>query len=124
MYVKKKGAVFFSIASLINFIISIVALISFISIYFYELPTHHCPFCILHQEYGYVGYLLYLTLLVGAISGMGTGIIHPFCRISSLRNIIPSVQQQLALISIIATGAFFLIAGYGMLSSNLSMTAY
>ena len=124
VYIKKKGAVLFSIVALINFVFAIGALISFISIYFYELPTHHCPFCILHQEYGYIGYVLYLTLLVGAISGMGTGIIHPFCRIASLRQIIPSIQQQLALISIIATGAFFLIAVYGMLSSNLSMKAY
>ena len=124
VYLKKKGVMFFFIAAFINFIISIIALISFISIYFYELPTHHCPFCILHQEYGYVGYLLYLTLLIGAIFGMGTGIIHPFCRISSLRKIIPPLQQKLALISITATGAFCLIAGYGMLSSNLSMSGY
>ena len=124
VYIKKKGAMLFFIAALINFIISIGALISFISIYFYELPTHHCPFCILHQEYGYVGYLLYLTLLVGAISGMGTGIINLFCRFASLRNIIPSVQQRLALISIIATGSFLLITVYGMLTSNLSMKAY
>ena len=124
VYVKRKGAVLFFIAALVNFIISIGALISFISIYFYELPTHHCPFCILHQEYGYVGYLLYLTLLVAAISGMGTGIIHPFSRIASLRNIIPSIKQQLALISILATAAFLLIAVSGMLSSNLSMKAY
>ena len=44
--------------------VSVAALISFISLYFYELPTHHCPFCILQREYGYVGYLIYATLLV------------------------------------------------------------
>jgi len=42
-----------------------MAILSFISVYFYELPTHHCPFCILQKEYGYVGYPLYLTLFGG-----------------------------------------------------------
>ena len=121
---KGKGAVLFSIASLSHFIISIAALISFISIYFYELPTHHCPFCILHQEYGYVGYFLYVALLVSAIPGMGTGVIYPFRRIASLRSIIPTVQKKLAMVSIISTAVFVLIAGYGILASNLSMEAY
>lgn len=124
VYLKAKGACLFSITSLIHFLVSVVALISFISIYFYELPTHHCPFCILQREYGYVGYPLYLGLLVGAVSGMGTGIIIPFRKIESLRTVIPPMQKKLALISILSNFAFLLIAGGGILFSNLSMAAY
>jgi hypothetical protein len=124
VYLKRKGAYPFSIASLIYFLVAIVALISFISIYFYELPTHHCPFCILQPEYGYVGYALYLALLVGAVCGLGTGIIMPFRRIESLHNVIPRIQKRLALISILSNFTFVLIAGYGILFSNLSMAAY
>ncbi len=124
VYLKKKGAYPFSIASLIYFLVSIVALISFISIYFYELPTHHCPFCILQPEYGYVGYALYLALLAGTVCGMGTGIIMPFRGIESLHNVIPRIQKRLALISILSNFTFVLIAGYGILFSNLSMAAY
>ena len=83
-YLKGKGGYFFSISALISFLIAIIALISFISVYFYELPTHHCPFCILHPEYGYVGYLLYMTLLAGAVSGLGVGAVMPFRKIKSL----------------------------------------
>ena len=124
VYLKRKGAYFFSIASLTHFLISIVALISFISIYFYELPTHHCPFCILQPEYAYVGYALYLALLVGAVSGMGTGILMPFRKIESLQTIIPPMQKRLALIAILANLIFLLISGCGILFSNLSMAAY
>jgi len=124
VYLKMKGAYLFSIASLIYFLVSIVALISFISIYFYELPTHHCPFCILQAEYGYVGYVFYLALLVGAVTGMGTGIIMPFRKIESLQTVIPPIQKRLALISILSNLIFLLIAGYGILFSNLSMAAY
>ncbi len=74
----------FSLSSTILFLTSGVALISFISLYFYELPTHHCPFCVLQKEYGYVGYLLYAALLAGVVSGLGVGVLMPFREISSL----------------------------------------
>ncbi len=123
VYLKAKGAILFAIATLCHFVISIVALISFISIYVYELPTHHCPFCLLHQEYGYVGYFLYAAILVGAISGMGAGVIHPFRSIASLHHLIPPMQKKLAMLSLSATLVFMLIAGYAILFSNLSMAA-
>jgi hypothetical protein len=43
------GAGGYAVASLsvLGFVTSIAALISFIALYVYELPTHHCPFCIL-----------------------------------------------------------------------------
>ena len=124
VYLKNKGAYPFSISSLIHFLISIVALISFISIYVYELPTHHCPFCVIQPEYGYVGYVLYSALLLGAVSGMGAGIIMPFRSIESLRPIIPPIQKRLALISILSNLLFLLVTGYAILFSNLSMAAY
>lgn len=58
--------------------VSLAAIISFISVYIYELPTHHCPFCIVMEEYGYIGYLLYLPLFGAAVTGMGIGVLLPF----------------------------------------------
>jgi hypothetical protein len=118
---RAKGAMVFSILSLCHFIISLVALISFVSVYCYELPTHHCPFCILHQEYGYIGYFLYAAMLLGAVFGMGTGVIDPFRSIASLRQIIPRVERKLALTSILASAVFLGITGWVLLFSNLSM---
>jgi len=123
-YLKTKGVYLFSIASLTHFLISIVALISFISIYFYELPTHHCPFCILQPEYAYAGYVLYSALLAGAVSGMGTGILMPFRKIESLQSVVPPIQKKLTMISILSNITFIVIAGSGILFSNLSMAAY
>ena len=124
VYLKKKGACLFSIVSIFHFFISVTALISFISIYFYELPTHHCPFCILHPEYGYVGYPLYLAILVSAVSGLGVGAINSFRRIASLHDVIPRIQKRLSLISILANFTLVLISGQGILFSNLSMAGY
>jgi len=124
VYLRGRGALLFSLASLSHFLITLVALISFISMYIYELPSHHCPFCILHPEYHSIGYPLYGAMLVSAIFGTGTGVIHPFRTIASLQEIIPDMQKRLALVAIIATLTLVLIAGSALLSSNLTMAAY
>lgn len=113
----------FAAACGLHFIISVIALVSFISIYVYELPTHHCPFCLLHQEYGHIGYLLYAAMVVSAVSGMGTGVVQPFRSIPSLQQIIPSMQKKMALISLLAAAIFVLITGSAIVFSSLSIAA-
>ena len=68
-----RGAALFEALSLWFFWLSLAAVISFVSVYYYELPTHHCPFDILQREYHYIGYPLYAALVVGGIFGTGTG---------------------------------------------------
>jgi hypothetical protein len=96
----------------ITFLVSVAALISFIAVYFNELPTHHCPFCILQREYGYVGYPLYVTLFSGAICGAGLGWLTGFRRVPSLQAIIPRLQQRLAAIVLISYGIFALLIAF------------
>ena len=71
-----------------------MAILSFISPYFYELPTHHCPFCILQSEYGYIGYLLYGALFGSAVTGMGVGVLMPFRNIASLSEITACLAEK------------------------------
>ena len=117
-YLKGKGGYLFSFGSAVTFIVSLLSVFSFISLYFYELPTHHCPFCILQKEYGYVGYPLYLTLLGGTISGTGVGMLMPFKKIESLSEIVPSIQKKLTLASLILFFIFTTIVTYRMVFSE------
>jgi len=118
---KRKGALQLAAASLIHFGISIVSLIVFISIYIYELPTHHCPFCILHPEYFFIGYFLYFSALISTISGMGAGAINPFAASPSLSAIIPRLQTRLSAVTAVSTSVFLLITACSILLSNLKM---
>lgn len=79
---------------------SVLALMSFVSLYIYELPTHHCPFCILHGEYGHVGYPLYISILAGGLFGFGMAVIAPFRRRASLAEVVPRVQKGLAFLAL------------------------
>jgi len=114
------GAVF-SITGLATFFISLAALVSFISPYIYELPTHHCPFCILQREYSYIGYLIYAFLLGGTVPGMAVGTLLPFRNIESLRAVLPPVLRRLTLWSLAAYALFALVSAYAIAFSALSL---
>jgi len=109
-----RGAYMFSAASLVSFAVSALSLMLFISLYIYEIPTHHCPFCILKKEYHFIGYPLYGALLTGAVAGIGTGMIQPFRKIKSLAGTIPAIQKRLALAAITGYLSFAALAAYYM----------
>jgi hypothetical protein len=123
-YLKGRGAYLFSFVNGLTFLVSIAAVISFISLYFYELPTHHCPFCVLQREYGYVGYPLYITMLGGAVTGMGVGLIMPFRKIRSLSGTVPAIQRRLALASVVFYLAFTAIVTYRILTTTFKLEGY
>ncbi len=68
---KLKRTIFFTISNIFFIFTAIVSLIAFFGTYIYELPTHHCPFCMLQGDYHYIGYVLYTTLFIGTFSAIG-----------------------------------------------------
>lgn len=116
-----RGGLLYSVLSGIAFAVSIMSVISFISLYFYELPTHHCPFCILQKEYGYVGYPLYLLLLVGTVAGLGSGLLTPFRKVASLSSTLPALLRRLTLVSVLCFLLFAAIATWPILFSSFTL---
>ncbi len=123
-YMKGRGAYLFSSLSAISFVTSIAAIISFISLYFYELPAHHCPFDILQKEYNYIGYPMYIALFTAAVCGMGAGILNPFRKKESLRNVIPLFQKRLVAASLMGYIVFLGISVYPMIFSDFKLYGY
>ena len=66
----------FSLFNLLFLIISLISLISFFGTYIYQLPTHHCPFCMLQSDYYFIGYILYAVLFIGTFYGMALGFVR------------------------------------------------
>ena len=108
----------FSVAGVVFYLTSMTALISFICLYFYELPTHHCPFCIMQADYSHVGYLLYGALHGAVISGAGVGMLMPFRSIPSLRVSVPAFQKRLTALTLILYVVFTLIITYQMIRAD------
>jgi hypothetical protein len=114
----------FAFMSGLTFVVSTAALISFISLYFYELPTHHCPFCILQAEYLYVGYPLYITLLGGAVAGISTGALMTARNIPSLSELLPLVLKRLTLAAVVFYLLFTLISTWTMIFTDFKLVGY
>jgi hypothetical protein len=72
---KLRNPLYYALVNILFVVTSIISLISFFGTYIYELPTHHCPFCMLQSDYHYIGYILYTTLFLGTFSAIARYII-------------------------------------------------
>lgn len=120
-YWKKRLGYLYAGLSLGYFVVALTAIVCVIALYIYELPTHHCPFCLLQPEYGYVGYLIYLTLFVGTVAALGIGALLPFRKIDSLRAVVPPLVHRLALVALSLHVIFGGIVTYRIAVSHLVM---
>jgi len=116
-----RGSYLYTVLAVVAFLVSLVSIITFISVYIYEMPTHHCPFCLLMREYGHVGYVLYFALFGGLLSGSGIGVLTPFRNVSSLQSVIPPLVRKLTLTSVILYAAFTVIVSYRIAASELTL---
>jgi hypothetical protein len=118
-----RGATAFGLLAGVTTVVSLAAVLSFISVYYYELPTHHCPFCLLQKEYHYIGYPLYLSLFLAGITGMGAGVIDRLKGPRSLSTVIPALQRRLCLFSMAGFITFALIAAYPMMFKDFVLVS-
>lgn len=105
--------------SAVAFAAAISGILAFLSLYIYEHPNHHCPFCILKQDYAYRGYALYLPLFVGAAAGIGIGVLRPFSRRSTLAAGVAAASRGLAGVAALGFGLFLAVASFMIRQSNL-----
>jgi len=108
-----RGGLFFAGLSALHFLISLVAVVSVISLYIYQMPSHHCPFCILQKEYYFVGYPVYLSILAAAITGFGAGWTARYQAVDSLREDLPRIRVALIRASLLSIAVLVaLTSGY------------
>jgi hypothetical protein len=107
--------------SLVMLPVGFAAIISFISVRIYELPTHHCPFCLLQREYGYAGYPLYTGLLLGTTLGMGTGLARWLGDRPALRDLASGMARRLRFWSLAGYALLGVMAGRPLLCSDFKL---
>lgn len=99
--------------------LGLVATVSAISVYVYEQPQHHCPFCLLKAEYGYFGYTFYVPLFAATALSLGAGAVGGFRRRESLRTVIPVVTRRLGGLAVALYLLAAAAAAHAVLASNL-----
>lgn len=104
-----------------NFAVSLAAVISFVSLYHYQLPTHHCPFDMLQGHYGHVGYPLYAGLSGGTLFGLLPGLFQPLKRIESLREPLQRAERAWLKLALLLMLGFALIASWPIVFGDLRL---
>jgi hypothetical protein len=114
----------FSMVAVFTCFMSLAAIISFMSVYYYEVPTHHCPFDILQGDYHYVGYPLYITLFGGTFSGLIVGVTERLRKKGSVSNTIKTLQIKWTWVSIVLMGIFTIMSLWPMVFSSFTLEGY
>jgi hypothetical protein len=108
-----RGLLLFSTLATLAFPVSIGAVVAFLSLYVYEHPLHHCPFCLLKPEYDHIGFALYLPLFGSTALALGLGLSATLGRAESLRPVLaqsapPLVATAMGLLTVFAALAIWL----------------
>jgi hypothetical protein len=106
-----------ALAALVLLPVALAAIISFVSLYIYQLPTHHCPFDILQGHYHYVGYPLYLGLSGAVFFGILPGLCSPLRRIDSLAGVVSAAERRWLLLAGAGLLLFTVLASWPVLFS-------
>lgn len=118
---RKQGGLLFSISAIAAFIAAVMSIISYISLYIYEHPHHHCPFCILKSGHDYAGYTLYLPLFLATALALAAGTMSLWKRIPSLNNSVQHYAPKLVYLALIFFNIFYALASWWVWQSNLTM---
>ena len=110
----------YSILSVVLAGAAVAAILTWIAPAVYELPTHHCPLCLLGSGHRPLGYLLYLTLAVGLVGGAGAGLLGALRRVDRGGSIRVGEEKRLCATSMAGFVVFAVAGAWPMLASALS----
>lgn len=113
-----------SLSSAILLVVSLAAIVSFLSLYLYQMPTHHCPFDVFQREYGYIGYPIYGSLFLGVFCGLLPGLFQPLKGTPTLATAIGRLERRWIGWSVGSIGIFLLLTGWRVLFGAFSLAPY
>lgn len=116
-----RGGPLFGLLSVAHLVVALGAVVAFLSLYVYEHPHHHCPFCLLKPEFNYIGYALYLPLFAATGHGLAAGIQSLHAARPGLAVLLPPLTRRHARHAVVHLVAFGLLATWLVARSNLTL---
>lgn len=116
--------VILSAASLAFLGVSLAAIVSFLSLYFYQLPTHHCPFDILQRGHLFVGYALYGTLFAGTCFGLLPGLFVPLASIPGAGAAIRIAETRWLRWSVLSVVVFTMLSSWPVVFGRMTLMGH
>jgi hypothetical protein len=101
--------------------VSLVAVVSFLSLYIYQLPTHHCPFDMLQRGYGFVGYALYGALFAATLYGLLPGLFVASWKITDIGAEVRSAERRWLRLGLLSVIAFAIVSSWPVVFGRLRL---
>jgi hypothetical protein len=100
--------------------LALAVITSVLSSYIYAMPFHRCPFCIIKQEYGYIGLAIYFTLICGTFFGISTALAEILGRRSDLAGPVKHYRKIAVNLSLILLVIMTILSSYHYLRYMLT----
>ncbi len=107
--------------SLLLLPLSLISVISFISLYVYQMPSHHCPFDMIQKNYSFIGYPLYIGLFVGILFGLVPGIGRVLGKTTSLKREIEKRERKWLLSAFVFFSLFLVLSSWPILFGKFQL---
>ncbi|MGW8313802.1 MAG: hypothetical protein ACWGOL_11280 [Desulfuromonadales bacterium] len=105
-------------------LISLASVVSFISIYYYRLPSHHCPFDLLQSHYYFIGYPLYLCLFGAMLCGLVPLLLVVLRRWPVPAPLIAGLEKRWINAGIALLASLLILVIWPMVFSSFTLKAY
>jgi len=103
--------------------VGLASVVAFIAIYFYRLPSHHCPFDLLQGHYDYLGYPLYAFLFGAVFCGLVPLLLQSIGKPSLAAALLGAERRWLNL-SIMMLICMLVMVSWPLLFGRFTMQAY
>jgi hypothetical protein len=104
--------------------VALMSMVSFLSLYIYELPTHHCPFDVLQLQYRAIGYPLYASLFAAAVFGLLPALSLVFRRRPTFAAAADRAERRWLEAGLAAAIIFVSLASFPVIFGSFTMRGY
>ena len=112
------------VAAVLLFFVSLAALVSFLSLYIYQMPSHQCPFDMLQGHYYYIGYPIYAGLFMATLFAMLPGLCRPLATTSSLERELERCEPMWLRLALFGLILFVVASCWQMVFGPLKLMGY
>ena len=105
-------------------VVSLASVVSFISVYYYRLPSHHCPFDLLQGHYHFIGYPLYLCLFGATLCGLVPQLLLLLKRGSVSDLLIARLERRWLNVGMVLLAGMLILVSWPMLFGSFTLKAY
>lgn len=103
---------------------ALASVVAFISIYYYRLPSHHCPFDLLQGHYHFIGYPLYFCLFGALLCGLVPQLLALLRPLPAFAGQLAGVERRWLEAGLLLLTGMLLLVSWPLVFGEFTMQAY